>query len=472
MKRHFILGIMALAALASCNKSEVLNKESLEEQGIKFSVYVGKTTQSKATTISATNAAAAGIGVLSWRTGSTDVTNDYLAANAPTFMSNIRLTLGELATSGNYTVTYSPVRYWSSEGLKASFYAYAPYATGTAALPDGTTADNNTYHPENITFNKDQGGAHILTLNVPKGNADVAVYKSDEDEKAQTNSFMINSGDVYNTQTDFMVSRVGNGDNNTGNVTTQEGTTQLVGINQNLTKEDDKVVLNMRHALSKISFEVKAGNQNTPYQDVKVVFDHINVKGSFVNGGTYNLFTEKWETLTGADTLYGFRNTYGDNAAETDPFNPIADEVYNVQLADGATADETNTPNTDGWYKLNKSSHDLMVVPFAEIPATGDAVPAQITSISGKYIVQTFETRQKKDGEGNLMFEADGTTPIMETVEIPIYRDNVYFSTNFEGTPIDLQAGKSYIFRFNIELKKIEFEVALEEWEESTYNVL
>ena len=47
MKRHFILGIMAVAALASCNKSEVLNQESLNEKGITFSAYVGKPNQTK-----------------------------------------------------------------------------------------------------------------------------------------------------------------------------------------------------------------------------------------------------------------------------------------------------------------------------------------------------------------------------------------------------------------------------------------
>lgn len=498
MKRHFILGIMAVAALASCNKSEVLNQESLNEKGITFSAYVGKAAQTKATTIDATNAAQAGIGILAWRTGAVDADHATgVVANAPSFMPNIKLTLGaEITTgegenptgTGKYSATYSPVRYWPSTGSKVSFFAYAPYKD----LEDATNNDN-VYNPNNLTVSTGVN-AHILTLNVPKGDETVAVYK--DQNEIDNEKININTGDVYNTQTDFMVARVGNGDQDSGYEAGVDADGQaiqgkFVGINQNLTKDHTgNVSLAMRHALAKISFEVKAGEQDEPYQDAKVVFDHIVVNGTFAGQGDYNLLTESWNNLVNPTEKYGFVNTFGDNAVNTDPFNPIADEVYNLSPATEAEEDETNTP-TGEWYKLNKSTHDLMVIPF-----TAEATPSTITSITGMYMVQTFGNKQveqqKKDGEGNPMWEraeegatenvdADGykldqggnRIPVMETVtvygELEDWRDNVYFSTTL-SSPLQIEAGKHYIFRFNIELKKIEFEVAIEGWD-STNNV-
>lgn len=465
MKKHFILGIMALAALVSCTKSEVLNQESLQEKGITFSAYVGKAKQTKATDLDydsikdAENLKGAGIGILAWRTGDLDATDPQaVAATAPSFMPNLRLSLGDEAESGLYSATYSPVRYWPSTGAKVSFYAYAPYATGTANLPEGVTAENNLYHPENITFNVDATtDAQVLSLNVPWAeqvenngaleDATKIVYLNETDELSSSNGVTINTGKVYSTQTDFMVAKVGNGQPTTdaeGNTTGWTGyndteNTNFVGINQNLTKSHEgAVTLQMKHALSKISFEAKAGNREAglKYTDAKVVFDYIYLEGNFVGSGKYDLLNQKWtEVATTPTTVYGFVNEADPNV---DAFNPIADELYNIATP-STGADETNEPDENGWYKLNKSSHNLMVIPVSDVTDPDNPTPAKISKIYVKYMVQTFENGEEKTD----------------------WRDNVYY---VQDVNIDLEAGKHYIFRFNIELKEITFEIGIDEW--------
>lgn len=453
MKKHLILGIMALATIVSCTKSEVLNQETLNEKAISFSTYVGKAKQTKATTILESNVAEAGIGVMAWRTGEENASDAFLLANKPSFMPNI-----PLIWDGSIAV-YKPERYWPSTGAKVSFYAYAPYSKG-----DGSET-GNIYHPENITFPLVGGnpdiGAHKLSLKVPRGDDDVKVSKEGFtlDETNESTYILVNNGVEYGNQTDFMVARVGN--------------TTEAGNNQNLTKDyNDKVNLNMRHALSKISLEACAGTGNNgqtePYSDgnVKVVFDYIKINGEFISKGEYNLFNQTW-TLDKSNnrvTSYSFVNAEGSDPTK-DPFNPIADEVYNLQSQDGAEANETNTPDAAGWYKLNRSSHDLMVIPIVDQDNNATPVtytPAQIESIDVKYIVKTFELKNIGSPEepNNVMVENED------------YRDDVYFTETFDE-PLKLEAGKHYKFRFNIKLKKIEFDVDIEPWDENNvYNVV
>lgn len=400
MRKHFILGIMALAALASCTKSEVLNQESLAEKGISFSAYAGKAAQTKATTIDLKNVGNAGIGVLAWRGESTnDITEAQLGEYAPTFMKNTKL---ETADEGA-TWTYAPQKYWPSTGAKVSFFAYAPYKeAGVAYIP---TEPGNLFHQENITFDVTQPAAHKLTLNVP--------YLDDE---ADENS---NTGNAYALQTDFMVSKV-----------TEE--------NQNLNKDyEGQVKLNMKHALSKISFVAKAGNTTGQYDGAIVSINNIKIDGKFASEGTYNLFTEVWSDLTDISE-YNYKNVAD---VTSDPFTVIADELIN----DEENNAEIKVEGMEGWYHLTKKANDLMVIPFTSTGA------AKITKISGTYTVQTVdEDRDAVEGDEN--------------------KDVINFELPVE---MELLAGKSYIFKLNIELKKIEFSVDVEEWESAgTVNVI
>lgn len=437
---------MTLAVLASCTKSEVLNQESLKEKAISFTTYVGKTTQTKTTTITVDNSAQAGIGLLAYSTGSNDMTEQTAIDNAPKFMQNLKLIVDKETVSNDddannvrYSATYEPERYWPSTGSKVSFFAYAPYL----AFDGQGNKIENEFNPQNIDFDPTTANAHLLTLTV------------DEND--------------FSNHTDFMVAKVG--ENADGDGIGTDGTT-IIGINQNLNKDyDGKVWLQMKHALSKVSFEAQAVEdgvaQTVPYSGglVKVVIDKIDLVGTFASGGQYNLITENWANSTENVTLYSLTNAEGTN----DPFNPIADELYNIQCPAGTEATEENTPNEDGWYKLNKSSHDLMIIP------TGTT---QIVGVKGSYTVKTYA--QAVDANGNKLWEdAEETIPQIGD-EITDYRDVVTFGIdeNDDLIPFDnaivLEAGKHYKFRFNIKLKKIEFEVAVEGWDsdESTTHII
>ena len=424
MKKHFILGIMAVAALASCNKSEVLNQESLTEKGIAFDAYVGKPVQTKTTSINGENIYDAKIGILAWRTGNDDATDAKLADEAPIFMPNIPLTWD--GTTG----TYAPKRYWPSTGAKISFYAYAPYSDQQGSA-DAFNSKNITIQNYEKIYNSGSGngGQHVITLKVPRL-GDNPTTDATEDN--------YNSGNEYANHTDFLVSRKGN-DANTA-----------VGFNQNLNKdyEGETVKLQMKHALSKISFVAKAGNQATAYEDTRVIIDNIKIEGTFADKGSYNLFEEKW-TIAQEDANndgYKYENLVDDSKVtgytvntEKDPFTAIADELYN---------NGTEVTGMPGWYYLTDPTHDMMLIPFTyDATATDNIAPAKITKITGQYRVVSY------DHTTNEKLETEGYTDI-----VPINVD----------VNLELEEGKSYIFKLNISLKAIEFEVDVEDWAEST----
>ena len=203
--------------------------------------------------------------------------------------------------------------------------------------------------------------------------------------------------------------------------------------NQNLNKDyEGKVQLNMKHALSKISFVAKAGNTTGKYDGAIVSINNIKIDGKFASEGTYNLFTEQWSDLTSL-TEYNYKNAAD---VTNDPFYAIADELINAG---------EEVEGMEGWYHLTKKANDLMVIPFTSTGA------AKITKISGTYTVQ-----------------------IVDANRLPVAGDENIDVINFE-LPVDmeLEAGKSYIFKLNIELKKIEFSVDVEEWESAgTVNVI
>ncbi|MBE6224577.1 MAG: fimbrillin family protein [Bacteroidales bacterium] len=423
MRKHFILGIMALAALASCTKSEVLNQESQQEKGITFSAYVGKATQTKSTPLASANISDAGIGLLAWRTADAQVTpadDATLTNNAPSFMPNLKLK----NEAGAWV--YSPTRYWPSTGAYVSFYAYAPYFDVTADY--GTNPSD--FHPENISIGNianitSAGGQHKITLTVPSNE----------------------TGTDYNKHTDFMVARVGNGVANAdGTWSGTDANNKTVGINQNLNKDyPDAVKLQMKHALSKISFVGKSGSTTSSYEFTKVIIDDITINGKFASKGTYNLLKEEWSDLT-SQPAYKYVNTDGSLAdqarytsltTENDPFTIMADEFISGKSDPIATGSD--------WYRLTKSTHDIMVIPFSTTDGT-DVIPATIENVTGYYTVVTYSD------------EACSTVLDVDRVEF--------------NAPINitLEEGKAYQFQLDIELKKITFNVNVEDWQEDDAN--
>lgn len=116
MKKFFLFGIIAFAALSvtSCTKDEVI--EIMPQEAIEFGTYLGHDVQSRGVVLDNTNFNQFGVFA--------SYTDGNWNANSPiNFMFN-----QEVNKSGN-NWTYSPLKYWpADQTYKVSFFAYAPYA--------------------------------------------------------------------------------------------------------------------------------------------------------------------------------------------------------------------------------------------------------------------------------------------------------------------------------------------------------
>lgn len=142
MKKIHYLAICLLATgLAACTQNEEIS--SLENQkAITFDTYVGRDAATRASVIKVDALKTSGFGVFGYYT-----TSDWTTSATPNFMYNQQVS-GE-----NWG--YAPLKYWPETG-KISFFAYAPYGTGT--LSDNTAANTPTLNytvPATIAEQKD-----------------------------------------------------------------------------------------------------------------------------------------------------------------------------------------------------------------------------------------------------------------------------------------------------------------------------
>lgn len=131
MKKFFLFGIIAFAALSvtSCTKDEVI--EIMPQEAIEFGTYLGHDVQSRGVVLDNNNFNQFGV-FASYTDG------DWNANSPINFMFN-----QEVNKSGN-NWTYSPLKYWpADQSYKVSFFAYAPYAAsdnGISLVTDKTGA--------------------------------------------------------------------------------------------------------------------------------------------------------------------------------------------------------------------------------------------------------------------------------------------------------------------------------------------
>ena len=146
MKKVYFMAFIATAALTvmSCSNDDITTGGDLsknEATAINFSTYLGRNVETRAGETTSENIKTSGFGVFASYT-----TSGWSTAATSNFMFNQSVTNSE----GNWT--YSPVKYWTSEG-KFSFFAYAPYATDDNGI---ATSSNNT-----------TAGAPVLKIMVP-----------------------------------------------------------------------------------------------------------------------------------------------------------------------------------------------------------------------------------------------------------------------------------------------------------------
>ena len=155
MNKSLLMAITACAAMAmtSCSSEDLTSGTTqANETPISFSTYLGRAAESRATVVSG---GVEKFGVFAFYTGQ-DTWDNYASKTTPNFMNNQEVTGTSTTenTTTTWTYEYSPLKYWPNNADdKISFFAYAPYQSGTQFAEDGTgsskdykvsfTVDNN-----------------------------------------------------------------------------------------------------------------------------------------------------------------------------------------------------------------------------------------------------------------------------------------------------------------------------------------
>lgn len=131
MKKFFLFGIIAFAALSvtSCTKDDVI--EIMPQEAIEFGTYLGHDVQSRGVVLDNTNFNQFGVFA--------SYTDGNWTPNSP-----INFMFNQVVNKSNGNWTYSPLKYWpADQSYKVSFFAYAPYAAsenGISLVTDKTGA--------------------------------------------------------------------------------------------------------------------------------------------------------------------------------------------------------------------------------------------------------------------------------------------------------------------------------------------
>lgn len=148
MKKILVLAAVAATVLASCAKTEDLQKNTGQGDAVNFGVYVpftkaGAAGQTTTTSIQRSEANGGGFGVFAYYTDNAA----YSGAGTPNFMYN----QGVFYNTDHWE--YSPVKYWPNEygsganstGTdRVSFFAYAPYVSAASGSYGITAMSANT----------------------------------------------------------------------------------------------------------------------------------------------------------------------------------------------------------------------------------------------------------------------------------------------------------------------------------------
>lgn len=233
MRKSFFFSIIALAAVVSCSKSEVIDTKYGNDT-IGFQTYLGRDAQTKATPTeteeSIRGGKDSGIGVYGFYTGSEDYKQTTSPAN---LMDNINLyydptTVDEKVIGWKYDQT----KYWTNDKDLYTFLAYAPYGNSSLVA----SLNNNNADPS-------------LSYKLPT---------------------VTNLGD-NDSQIDVLYSNDAQHINMTKNV----------------------VALTFKHALSRLTVKASAASTNAFSYHVK----NVSITGKFIAEDNFNLYTGKWATL-------------------------------------------------------------------------------------------------------------------------------------------------------------------------------
>lgn len=438
MKKQFLFGMAAVAALCSCSNNEVLEAPESLKTPIAFGTYVGSNVNGRAaiTDIDAMKTGTnhndngqvqnidTGFGVFAYYTGQ----QTWSAASSsatPNFMYNQEVKYRSTAWE------YSPLKYWpNNNNDKISFYAYAPYTAATAST--GATSNSN----QNIT---------TFSNNSATGAPTVTYYVNPEDIKAQQ---------------DLVYAAL----NTTGTNQNQDLSKQT-SVNSAAITTGQKVTFDFKHALARIGFNVQtlidAANNvatgNTPGSDtgkdyetdgsgkpltiVKVT--KVQLKGKFYSSGELDLVAGTWSNRTTPGTESTFELNYKATANTADITNST-DSNFDNQVAEKVITSKK---------QLNAKDSYIMVIP--QEFETDNSNQGNLTIIVN-YDVYTKDANLSGNN-GNVVNEnVDGTgTATWSKIS------NEITSSQFA---IDFEEGKAYMFNLYLGLTSVKFDASVTGW--------
>ena len=138
MKKSIFLSVLALAAVVSCQKSEIVDTKFNDAIG--FETYVGRDAMTKASVADETSLQSTGFGVYGYYTA----TADYTDGNVANLMSKQEVTYTPGAEGAAGTWGYTPAKYWTNGSDKYTFFAYAPYSLTSESAPTVAYTVSNT----------------------------------------------------------------------------------------------------------------------------------------------------------------------------------------------------------------------------------------------------------------------------------------------------------------------------------------
>lgn len=447
MKKQFLFGMAAVAALCSCSNNEVMEAPESLQTPIAFGTYVGNSVNGRAavTDIDAlkngTNAyengsvqnISKGFGVFAYYTG-TSTWATVGSSTTPNFMYNQEVQYSSNDNSSNSTApiatpawTYTPLKYWpNNNGDKISFYAYAPF-TAVTNVATGKTSNED----QNITeFTKNSA------LGAPK----VTYYVNPTAIKAQQDLVYARNQDL-SKQTNV----------NNAAITTKQ-----------------KVTFNFVHALARIGFNVetlideensaKTGtteNNTTTGKDYEVdgsskpltivKVTEVQLKGKFYKSGVLDLVNGTWGPITTPESESTFTLSY--NAI------PNAKDVTDVSGSSSHFVNDVAEKVTTDKQQLNAEDSYIMVIP--QKFDTENETNGNLTIVVN-YDVYTKDSNLKANGSTVVEEDVDGNgTAIWSKIS------NEITSSAFS---IDFEQGKAYMFNLHLGLTSVKFDASVAGW--------
>ena len=389
-----LLTLAASLALVGCSNEDLLsvdNNQAQEGDAIAFSTYVGDNAQSRASVIEIEDLQVNGFGVNAYYTGQEEFSADATYEGNAIFMDNTKV----IYNAEKSAWTYSPIKYWpNNAGDKLSFFAYAPYSSGQIAF-DGSNKSTLTF-----TVAEDV-----------KEQVDLIYHKADGDEELGC-----------------------------------EKTTDLEKPSVN-----SKVSFNFQHALSRITFDVKAvvdetdaegdnlldGNTRINVKKVALVgantdYETEGLAGSFYASGTLNLVDGEWSETSDEQ---GFEFT-GDNFYRAVEDAATAETV--VQLT------KFNPAQT----LLNEDSY-LMIIP-QDFSEEGD----ETTEGYRIYIEYDVISEEVENNGSDSNSTNDSNTITNKIYSAPMHTTFV--------------AGQAYRFTLLLGMTSVKFDADVAGWNEET----